>query len=268
MIAQLSEVAAAGGFGLQFLDSDGYEEGSVGWGAVNCLASMPDGHDVPLRLTGVFHLEGGHWLAVQVHFSVGATNEEALGLELSTPLEAIVAAVQSDRPDLQASTAMDGTVTLLFTDIEGSTEMAERLGDSAWTELIRWHRRDTSLSATAHRGFVVKSLGDGFMIAFPSASEAILCARTVRESAARGWEGNPVTIRAGIHSGDAVRDVDDFFGHAVTVAARVAAIARGGEILVTRVVRDLVQGGSFTFDHVRSESLKGIQEPVEIAALA
>jgi hypothetical protein len=225
MLGQSHEIAAAGGFGLQFLDSDGYEEGSVGWGAVNCLATMPHGHDVPMRLTGVFHLEGGHWVAVQVHFSLGAANEDALGLELSTPLEAIVAAVQLDR-------------------------------------------RDTTQSAAAHRGFVVKSLGDGFMIAFPSASEAIRCARTVRDSASDGWEGNRVSIRAGIHSGDAVREVDDFFGHAVTVAARVAALAQGGEILVTRVVRDLVQGGSFAFDHVRSASLKGIAEPVEVASLA
>jgi class 3 adenylate cyclase len=267
MVEQLAEIARAGGFELRLLDSDGYEEGSVGWGAVNSVATMPDGHDVPLRLTGVFHLEGGHWLAVQVHFSLGAANEEALGLELSTPLDAIVAAVQSDRPDLKASTAPDGTVTLLFTDIEASTELSERLGDNTWAELIRWHRSDTTRSATAYRGFVVKSLGDGFMIAFPSASEAIRCAREVRESAARGWEGNTLRVRAGIHSGDAVRDVDDFFGHAVTVAARVAAVARGGEILVTRVVRDLVQGGAFAFDHVRAESLKGIEEPVEVAAL-
>jgi class 3 adenylate cyclase len=77
-----------------------------------------------------------------------------------------------------------------------------------------------------------------------------------------------VAIRAGIHSGDAVRDVDDFFGHAVTVAARVAAIAQGGEILVTRVVRDLVQGAGFAFEQTRSQSLKGIQEPVEVAAVA
>ncbi len=268
MIVQVHEIAAAGGLRVQYLDSDGYEEGSVGWGAANSVTTVPDGFRVPLRLTGVFHLEEGHWRAVQVHFSIGVTNEETLALELSTPLQAILNEVQTDRPDLEGSSAPDGTVTLLFTDMEGSTELAEQLGDSNWTELIRWHRRDTTQSAQAHRGFIVKSLGDGFMIAFPSASDAIRCAELVRGQAADGWEGKTVRLRAGIHSGDAVRDVDDFYGHAVTVAARVASIARGGEILVTGVVRELVRGGPFRFDNIRLEPLKGIDEPIEVASLA
>jgi class 3 adenylate cyclase len=267
MIAQLPELAAVGGTGVEFLDSDGYEEGSVGWGAANCLVTFPDGVVAPFRLTGVFHLENGYWHAVQVHFSVGVTNEERLGLELTTPLQAIVTEVQTDRPDLGGWSAPDGTVTMLFTDIERSTELAERLGGSDWMELIRWHRRDTARSARKNRGFVIKSLGDGFMIAFPSASDAIRCARDVRESAALGWSGHPVQLRAGIHSGDVVRDVDDFYGHAVTVAARVAALAQGGEILVTGVVRELVRGGPFRFDHLRMEPLKGIAEPVEVASV-
>jgi class 3 adenylate cyclase len=266
MIAQLPELAAAGGLRVEFLDTDGYEEGSVGWGAANCLATFPDSV-VPLRLTGVFHLENGYWHAVQVHFSVGVTNEERLGIELTTPLQAIVTEVQTDRPDLEGSTAPDGTVTMLFTDIESSTELAEHLGDSDWMELIRWHRGDTRQSARKNRGYVVKSLGDGFMIAFPSASDAIRCAQNVRDSAALGWSGHPVRLRAGIHSGDVVRDVDDFYGHAVTVAARVAALAQGGEILVTGVVRELVRGGPFKFDHLRMEPLKGIEEPVEVTSV-
>jgi hypothetical protein len=115
MIAEVHELAAAGGVKVQFLDSDGYEDGSVGWGAANSVATMPEGVRVPLRLTGVFHLEDGHWKAVQVHFSVGVTNEERLGLEFSAPLQAILNEVQTDRPDLEGSSAPDGTVTLLFT---------------------------------------------------------------------------------------------------------------------------------------------------------
>lgn len=266
MIAQLPELAAAD-MRVEFLDSDGYEEGSVGWGATNCLATFPDGVVAPFRLTAVFHLENGYWHAVQVHFSIGLTNEERLGLELTTPLQAIVTEVQTDRPDLRESTAPDGTVTMLFTDIESSTELAERLGDSDWMELIRWHRRDTTQSAKRNRGYVIKSLGDGFMIAFPSAADAIRCAQDVHDSAGVGWSGNPVRLRAGIHTGHAVRDLDDFYGHSVTVAARVAALAQGGEILVTGVVRRLVRGRPFKFDHVRMEPLKGIEEPVEVASV-
>jgi class 3 adenylate cyclase len=114
----------------------------------------------------------------------------------------------------------------------------------------------------------VKSLGDGFMIAFSSATNAIHCAQDIRDRAAAGWHGHRINVRAGIHTGDAIRDLDDFFGHAVNVAARVAAIADGGEIVVTRVVRELVRGGPFTFDHLRSTPLKGIDDPVEIATVA
>jgi class 3 adenylate cyclase len=268
MLAQLPEIAAAGGMKVEFLETDGYEEGLIGWGAANCLAALPGGGSpLPLRITGVFRLNDGHWRAVQVHFSVGVSNEERLGMELSTPLDRIAVDVQSDRPNLRSSAAPDGTVTVLFTDIEASTELAERLGDSEWVRLVRWHRQETTESAHAHHGFVVKSLGDGFMIAFSSASDAIRCAQGVRESAAQGWAGHPIRIRAGINSGDALRDVDDFYGHAVTVAARVASLARGGEILVTHVVRELVRGGPFTFDDVRPEMLKGIDMAVEVAAL-
>ena len=267
MIAQLPEIAAAGGLRVEFLDSDGYEEGSVGWGAANCSVTFPDSVLAPFRLTAVFHQENGYWHAVQVHFSVGVTNEERLGLELTTPLQSIVTEVQTDRPDLVGAIAPDGTVTMLFTDIESSTELAEHLGDSDWMELIRWHRRDTTQSAHRNHGYVIKSLGDGFMLAFASASDAIRCARDVSDSAALGWSGHPVRLRAGIHSGQAVRDVDDFYGHSVTVAARVAALAHGGEILVTEVVRELVRGGPFKFDHRRVEPLKGIEKPVEVASV-
>jgi class 3 adenylate cyclase len=266
MFAQLGELGAAGGMKLDFVEVDGYEEGSVGWGAANCLVALPGStNPLPFRVTAVFHLRDGHWYAVQLHFSVGVSNEERLGLELTTPLDQIVAEVQSDRPNLTASAAPDGTVTVLFTDIEGSTEMAERLGDAGWIELVRWHRHETSESAKAHRGYVVKSLGDGFMIAFPSASDAIRCAQGLRERADRGWSGHRIKLRAGINSGDAQRDVDDFYGHAVTVAARVAAVAHGGEILVTRVVRELVRGGDFAFGQLHRECLKGIDDPVEVA---
>jgi class 3 adenylate cyclase len=267
MFTQLPEMAAAGGMKVQFLDSDGFEEGAVGWGAANCVAGFGNS-EWPLRLTGVFRLEQGHWHVVQVHFSVGVTNEDAYGVELSTPLEAVAAAVQVERPNLVATAAPDGTVTLLFTDIEASTELAERLGDSRWMELVRWHRSKTNDAAQKHTGYVVKSLGDGFMIAFPSASEAIQCAMEIQSCVAAGWDGNKIRVRAGIHSGDAVRDVDDFYGHAVTVAARIAALARGGEILVTRVVQELVRGRPFSFGSQRVESLKGIEGEIELAPIA
>jgi len=267
MFAQLPEMAAAGGMQVHFLDSDGFEEGNVGWGAANCIARFGKS-EWPLRLTGVFRLEQGHWQLVQVHFSVGVTNEDAYGVELSTPLEAVAAAVQAERPNLGSTAAPDGTVTLLFTDIEASTELAETLGDPRWMKLVHWHRSKTNDAAQENRGYVVKSLGDGFMIAFQSASDAIQCAIDIQSCVASGWNGHEIWVRAGIHSGDAVRDVDDFYGHAVTVAARVAALAKGGEILVTPVVRELVRGRPFRFGDQRTELLKGIEGEVELVPIA
>ncbi len=84
---------------------------------------------------------------------------------------------------------------------------------------------------------------------------------------AEGWEGESIRIHAGLHSGDAVRDLDDFYGHTVTVAARVAALANGGEILVTRVVRELARGGGFEFDAPRVTELKGLDGTYEVAAV-
>ena len=266
MYVQLPELAAVGGLQMELLESEGYEEGGVGWGAANFRWGLAGQPAVPARLTGVFRLEDGPWRAVQVHFSLGVLNEE-VGMALTVGIDAVAEAVQAERPGLGSAVAPDGTVTLLFTDIEGSTVLAERLGDERWAELCRWHRAETTDAASANRGYVVKSLGDGFMIAFPSASDALRCAIAVQRSVDDGWEGNDLRVRAGVHSGDAVRDIDDFFGHAVTVAARVAALAHGGEILTTRVVQELVRGGPFAFSNARMAELKGIDGEIEIAAV-
>jgi hypothetical protein len=171
MMAQLPEYAAAGGWAIDVLDAEGFEEGSVGWAAANCSASLGGQPDFPLRVSVVVRLEGGHWHVVQMHCSVGVANEEMVGIELTTTLEAVADAVRTDRPQLGVSAAPDGTITVLFTDIEDSTKLAEQLGDERWMELLRWHRDDVQKAASRHRGYVVKSLGDGFMIAFASASE-------------------------------------------------------------------------------------------------
>jgi len=93
-----------------------------------------------MRLSVVFHLEQGHWRIVQLHCSVPAANEDVLGVKLTTSLDAVANAVASDRPGLGVGAAPNGTVTIMFTDIEASTELAERLGDHRWAALLREHR--------------------------------------------------------------------------------------------------------------------------------
>jgi class 3 adenylate cyclase len=261
--AQVPELAAVG-TSVNDLEVEGFEEGRVGWGAATFLQTVGPVRDVRARVTAVFRLERAHWQVVQLHASIGVANEDAIAVELTTTFDAVADAVRENRPELGVPAAPDGTVTLLFTDIEASTVLAERLGDDRWTRLLRWHRTATDEAARANRGYVVKSLGDGFMIAFPSASDGIRCAIELQRRVDEGWEGEFIRIRTGLHSGDAVRDLDDFYGHAVTVAARVAALAHGGEILVTRVVRELAHGAGFEFGTARVTELKGLDGTYEV----
>ena len=99
-----------------------------------------------------------------------------------TSIDAVAAGVQGEHPDLRAHAAPDGTVTILFSDIEGSTQMTERLGDQRWLQVLREHNRIVREQVAAHGGFEVKSQGDGFMIAFQSARRALLCAVAIQRA--------------------------------------------------------------------------------------
>jgi class 3 adenylate cyclase len=234
-------------------------EGSVGWVADRPTFVLPDGQELPLRLTAVFHLERGHWKMVQYHLSIATANEAALGKPLTTSLESLSRSVQTERPDLGGVAAPNGTVTVIFTDIEGSSEMAERMGDVRWMDLLHWH--DAVLRSGAERcgGFVVKSQGDGFMLAFSSAADALDFAVSAQFALAPGFEGETVRIRIGVNSGEAIRAGSDFYGRTVILAARVAAQARGGEILVSELVTGLVAGlDRYRFGPPRVVELKGL----------
>jgi class 3 adenylate cyclase len=145
--------------------------------------------------------------------------------------------------DLGGRTSPDGAVTILFTDIEGSTEMLERLGDDAWIEVLRTHNRLVREVVARYDGNEVKSQGDGFMIAFASARMCLHCAIEMQRSLdAFGVEHpqEPPRVRAGLHSGFAIHEDSDYFGRSVILAARIADRARGGEILASKEVREYV----------------------------
>jgi class 3 adenylate cyclase len=113
---------------------------------------------------------------------------------------------------------------------------------------------------SAHEGFEVKSQGDGFMIAFSSARRALECAigiqQALREHTVKHPEG-ALSVRVGLHTGEVVKEGDDFFGKNVAMAARVAGAARGGEILVSSLVKELADTGDIDFGTVREVELKG-----------
>jgi class 3 adenylate cyclase len=267
LAAQLAEARASGGIVMDSMDVEGFEHQDTGWVAAKGDLRFGDEPAVDFRLTGVLELERGLWRFVQTHMSVGLRNEDTVGLSFSTGLEGLTETVEAEHPFLGGVAAPDGTVSIVFTDIEGSTALAEQLGDLRWVDLLHWHHRGVVEAAASRRGFVVKSMGDGYMLAFSSASDAVACAFQIVGGVGDGWQGVPISIRAGIHSGDAVRDVDDFYGHTVAVASRVAALARGGEILATRVVGELTRGRPFSWGQARTFELKGIKEPYEVVPL-
>src|SRR5262252_194898 len=125
--------------------------------------------------------------------------------------------------------------------------------------MLAWHDWIVREVAEEHRGYVVKSQGDGFMLAYPSAAFALRASLITRDRMKAGFEGLPIRIRAGLHSGDAIKHDDDFYGRTVVIAARISALALGGEILASDLVYALARGlGTFSFGEPRTATLKGL----------
>jgi class 3 adenylate cyclase len=184
------------------------------------------------------------------------------GATVTDSIDLVAAAVSMERPDLRPHASPEGTVTILFSDIEGSTAANERLGDRRWLEVLRAHNRIVRREVAAQRGFEVKCQGDGFMIAFGSARRAALCAVGVQRALGEYAEAHPeeaVRIRIGLHTGEVVKEAEDFFGTNVALAARIASVAQGGEILVSGLLKDLLESsGDVEFGPPRDVELKGM----------
>jgi class 3 adenylate cyclase len=211
----------------------------LGWGiGVGC-------HAAPLLATRGRHRERRH-----------------LPEDTESSVDEVAASVASERPSLRRAAAPDGTVTILFSDIEGSTALNDRLGDLRWLDLLRAHNAVIRSQVSACDGFEVKAQGDGFMIAFPSARRAITCAVAIQDAIARDLgqhPDGPIRVRIGLHTGEAIREESDFYGKNVVVAARIADQAVGGEILVSSVVKALAESaGDLEFSDPREVELAGL----------
>jgi class 3 adenylate cyclase len=192
----------------------------------------------------------------------GAGAEDPPGRDGRTSVDEVASSVESERPSLRPATAPDGTVTILFSDIEGSTALNERLGDVRWLELLRAHHAIVREQLHEHGGFEVKTQGDGFMVAFPSARRAVQCARAIQhavDSELSEPAGGPIRLRIGLHTGEAIREEADFYGKNIVLAARIADRAHGGEILASSVVKQLTESaGDLRFEDEREVELDGL----------
>jgi len=145
-------------------------------------------------------------------------------------------------------------LTLLFTDIVGSTDLASEMGDATWRELLGEHNRIVRRQLSAHQGREVKSVGDGFLATFEGPARAIWCAQSITAAVRRLG----IEVRAGIHTGETELLGDDVGGVAVHIAARVVDLAGAGEVLVTRTVADLMAGSGMHFTDKGRCELKGV----------
>ena len=161
--------------------------------------------------------------------------------------------------------ATSRTVTVLFTDLVGSTELAARLGAPAAEALRAGHFAGMRGALAVHRGQEVKTLGDGFMAVFDSSSDALACAVTMQRAVVRHNRQEPertVAMRVGLSAGEATREGDDYFGMPVVESSRLCAAAEAGQILAADVVRVLVGSQAMhRFEPVAPISLKGMPEP-------
>jgi class 3 adenylate cyclase len=158
--------------------------------------------------------------------------------------------------------------TFMFTDIVGSTNLAEVLGNQAWELVLRQHDDMLRDLVAKSGGEIVNSTGDGFFVAFDSARHGIECARSIQRGLAeyRRADGGPITVRIGLHTAEANRRGGDYSGMAVHVAARVASLASGGEIFAT--TETLTEAGEEGTEGARATSVKGVTAPVAIAVVA
>jgi class 3 adenylate cyclase len=204
-------------------------------------------------------------------------DDAAAGLELAAArdeferLGAVVDAAAADRAIGEAAerraAPSQARKTFLFTDIVGSTNLAELLGNESWERLLRWH--DDALRALFARGGgeVVQSTGDGFFVAFDTPRRAIDCAIAIQRTLAehRRSSGFAPAVRVGLHAALANRRGDDYSGVGVHVAARVAALAGAGEIVAS--VASLAEAGTVATTDERDVELRGVTGPVRVAAV-
>jgi class 3 adenylate cyclase len=169
-----------------------------------------------------------------------------------------VAASTDGSPSLQ---------TILFSDLEGHTAMMSRLGDARGRELLREHERLTRDALRAHGGREIKAMGDGFIATFGSAQRALECAIALQRAISDplcALAGEEVGVRVGINAGEPIAEDGDLFGASVIAAARIAASAKGGQVLASDVVRQLVTGKGFLFSDTGEHDLKGLEDPVRL----
>ncbi|HLF72021.1 MAG TPA: adenylate/guanylate cyclase domain-containing protein, partial [Dehalococcoidia bacterium] len=162
-----------------------------------------------------------------------------------------------------------GLRVILFTDLERHTAMMQRLGDERGRAVLREHEIITREALAAYGGTEIKTMGDSFMASFGSATRALECAVAIQKAFAdrNATADEPMRVRVGLSAGEPIAEADDLFGSSVIMAARIADQAKGGEIVLANVVRELAAGKGFVFDDRGEVTLRGFDEPMRLYQL-
>jgi class 3 adenylate cyclase len=206
---------------------------------------------------------GGSTIAVIEDRSIAAqTPADEL---YATSIDLVAAAAAANPPDFAALPTEPGTLTIVLSGIEEPTRRAAELGTGRWESILEMHNAVVRRHASRHEGLEIKALGDGFAIGFPSARQALAFAVAVQralQALARSRPADTVRVRTGAHAVElVVGDDGDLIGRPIVIASLVANAARGGEILVTGIVRGLLESrGDVQFGAARLVALKGCRE--------
>jgi class 3 adenylate cyclase len=209
-------------------------------------------------------IEDGRYLAQHIPRArlaefAGADHLPYIGENADDIADEIEEFVTGSRPDVEPDRVL---ATVLLTDIVGSTKRASDLGDRRWRTLLDQHDDLVRQEISRFRGREVKSLGDGLLATFDGPARAVRCATAIAEAVkALGLE-----VRCGVHTGEIEIKGEDIGGIAVHIAARIAALAEGGQVLVSRTVRDLVAGSNLRLEDRGAYTLKGLSESMPLFA--
>lgn len=229
-------------------------------GVGNCISIAPTAFDwLP-----------GELLKVALVDASSVDDELLRQAVLSCPMQAIVLEDVEDLLPWQLREARGAeprrvVKTFMFTDIVKSTNLVEAIGDEAWETLLHWHDETLRSLFVAHHGEEVASTGDGFFVGFDGPDAAIECAVAIQRTLAehRRAHGFAPQVRIGVHASPATQVEHNFRGKGVHEAARIAALAEGGEILASKETA----GSRVAASEPRTVALKGILEPVEIVTI-
>lgn len=196
----------------------------------------------------------------------GFGNNEIMEVDLDI-VQAFLGRVEDPSPATDEEAPDSPFRAVMFTDLEGSTEMISVHGDEKSMELLRGHNSLTRDALRAHAGREIKHTGDGFMISFTSAVSAVECAIDIQRAMVEHNEENPTAImnlRIGICAGEPVRNDKQLYGAAVNLAARLCAHAEPASILAAQVVKDLCVGKMIPFVDRGEAEVKGFEQPVPL----